>query len=226
MSARTLRPSREETTRLTSAAVISVSPIAQVRELPLYKEAEQACAAKRYPYAADLLLKLYHSPGLSPEESAFCLTQLAVCRKDAGLPPRPDTVSFQHTVKGKQQQVLPNTEYRTPNTGTDADCGPRALAIVCAQLKIRIDLDALRIAAGTTRDGTTMEGLAIAARTLGLKTEGVQVGRDALAQLQMPAIAWFHGNHFVAVLALNRGAGDASCVDRPLVRLKIVGVTV
>ena len=53
-----------------------------------------------------------------------------------------------------------------------------------------------------------MEGLAAAANGLGLKTEGVQTGRDALPRLRMPAIAWYKGNHFVAVMKLT-GSGES-----------------
>jgi ABC-type bacteriocin/lantibiotic exporter with double-glycine peptidase domain len=49
--------------------------------------------------------------------------------------------------------------------------------------------------------------LAKAARTLGLKAEGVQVSREALAQVETPAVAWVHGNHYIAVLAV-QGEGE------------------
>ena len=186
--------------------------IVHISALPLYKQAQQACAAKQYSHAANLLLKLSHTPGLSPEETAFCFTLVNVCRKDAGLPPVRDRNSERNG-----HAPLPNTQrpFRyafgagsTPNTASEADCGPRALAIVCAQLGVKTDLAALRTAAGTTKDGTTMEGLAEAAKSLGLKIDGIQAGREALSHTQMPAIAWYRGNHFVAVLELESGPGD------------------
>ena len=54
-----------------------------------------------------------------------------------------------------------------------------------------------------------MEGLATAARNLGLKAEGIQVGRDALERTHLPCIAWDRGRHFIAVLALSGGPGDS-----------------
>jgi ABC-type bacteriocin/lantibiotic exporter with double-glycine peptidase domain len=53
-----------------------------------------------------------------------------------------------------------------------------------------------------------MEGLANAAQGLGLKAEGIQTGRDALAHIQTPAVAWC-GNHFIAILEISGGPGDA-----------------
>jgi ATP-binding cassette subfamily B protein len=79
---------------------------------------------------------------------------------------------------------------------------------VATYLGVKTDPDALRKAAGTTKDGTTMEGLAKAAQSLGLKAEGIQTGRDALAHMQMPAIAWC-GNHYIGVLEIKGGPGDA-----------------
>lgn len=170
-----------------------------VRELPLYKEAQQSCASRNYSHAADLLLKLSRTPNLSLEEIKFCLTQVDVCRKDAGVSPLPQSTN----------KLAVTADHRPPATNTQlADCGPRALASICEQLAVPTDLAALRKAAGTTKDGTTMEGLAAAAKSVGLKTEGVQTGRDALPHLQMPAIAWT-GNHYIAVLALHGGPGDA-----------------
>jgi ABC-type bacteriocin/lantibiotic exporter with double-glycine peptidase domain len=61
--------------------------------------------------------------------------------------------------------------------------------------------------AGTTEKGTSLEGLAKAAKALGLKAEGVQVSREALARIEMPAIAWVNGNHYIAALSV-RGEGD------------------
>jgi ABC-type bacteriocin/lantibiotic exporter with double-glycine peptidase domain len=54
-----------------------------------------------------------------------------------------------------------------------------------------------------------MEGLAKAAQGLGLKAEGIQTGREALPRIQLPAIAWYRGNHYVAVLELKGRPGDA-----------------
>ena len=53
-----------------------------------------------------------------------------------------------------------------------------------------------------------MEGLTQAAKAVGLKAKGVQVSREALAEVEMPAIAWVNSSHYVAVYSA-QGVGDA-----------------
>jgi len=65
-------------------------------------------------------------------------------------------------------------------------------------------LSNLRQQAGTTGKGTTLTGLAHAAKYMGFKTEGVQVDRMALSSLRSQAIAWVDGDHYVAMLSVNR----------------------
>jgi ABC-type bacteriocin/lantibiotic exporter with double-glycine peptidase domain len=61
-----------------------------------------------------------------------------------------------------------------------------------------------------------MEGLTKAVASVGLKAEGIQVGRNALPDTQMPAIGWYHGNHYVAVLELNgRGESGTATIRDP-----------
>jgi len=78
---------------------------------------------------------------------------------------------------------------------------------VCEKLGVKADLDMLRQKAGITATGTSLQGLAQAAQSLGLKAEGVQLSREALAEAKMPALAWVNGNHFIAVLSLT-GSGE------------------
>ena len=47
-------------------------------------------------------------------------------------------------------------------------------------------------------------------KSIGLKAEGVQMDRDALARLDTPAVAWWEGNHFVAVLKVSQSAWDGA----------------
>jgi ATP-binding cassette subfamily B protein len=76
------------------------------------------------------------------------------------------------------------------------------LLLAASELDIKADVVALAKAAKTTSEGTSLEGLVAAAKSIGLKAEGVQVDRDALAQLSTPLIAWWEGNHFVVVLEI------------------------
>jgi ATP-binding cassette subfamily B protein len=70
-----------------------------------------------------------------------------------------------------------------------------------------MSVERLRQLAGTTEQGTSLAGLAKAAKALGLQAEGVQVSRDALAQIEMPALAWVNGNHYIAALSVH-GEGE------------------
>ena len=87
------------------------------------------------------------------------------------------------------------------------DCGPRALLLVCQKLGIEASLPELRQAAGTNKQGTSLEGLAKAAKQVGLQAEGVQMSREALQDLDTVAIGWTDRNHYVAVLRVS-GRGD------------------
>jgi len=83
-----------------------------------------------------------------------------------------------------------------------ADCGPRALQYVCDALRVETTVPTLAKRAGLNARGTTLAGLERAARSYGLKTEGVQMDRNALAHLRTPALAWWQGDHFVAILSV------------------------
>ena len=159
---------------------------------PLYKQARQDCKRKDFRQAADHLQTLSRTPGLAPDAVAFCNAQRDICLKDAGLAPVSMTVA------------VASLPARTP---ADADCGPRALLLVCRKLGVKTDLQTLQQAAGTTSTGTTLAGLQQAAQKLGLQAEGVQVSREALPDIATPAIGWFHRNHYEVLLALS-GSGD------------------
>lgn len=112
-------------------------------------------------------------------------------------------------VRGKGPAGVGQPPARGPRSPEQADCGPRALLIVCEKLGVGANLDELRRLAGTTGTGTTMEGLAKAARANGLVAEGVQMNRAALSALDRPAIAWVGGDHYVAVLGVHDGKAEA-----------------
>lgn len=57
-----------------------------------------------------------------------------------------------------------------------------------------------------------MAGLAEASRKLGLKAEGMQAGREALSQIEMPAIAWINADHYIAVFSTSGEGVEATVV--------------
>ena len=168
-----------------------------VPSLPTYQQAAQAYRRKDYQKALTLVNALLVSSALSDEDRAFLQNQQALCQR--ALHPSAKTVFASAAVAAPQH----------PKTPSDADCGPRALALACQRLGVTASVAKLRQAAGTTAQGTSMAGLVRAAHGLGLTAEGVQVSREALADTQTPAIAWVNQNHYVTLLSL-QGEGDAA----------------
>lgn len=194
-----------ERTGAARSAPLSSAPIvdaaAYVRVQPLYREAILACRRKQYLGAARLLQRLASQAGLNRQAVAFVQQQRGICLQDAGLP-----------VPRFAASLLPSPPAARPAvpvalTLDEADCGPRALLIVCEKQGIPTDLTHLRQMAGTTAAGTSLAGLARAAHQVGLQAEGVQVSREALGDIDMPALAYVNGNHFIAVLSV-QGRGD------------------
>ncbi|MCW3054542.1 MAG: peptidase [Chthonomonadales bacterium] len=182
------------------AAAAAPSAIAQVQSSPLYRQARQDCAQRNYLYAATRLMELAQTPGLAPEAAAFVEQQRQLCLSEAH-------------VSAPKNSTVPSAPAPSP---ADADCGPRALLLLCQQLGVKTNLETLRQSAGTTAEGTTMEGLQLAAQKLGLKAEGVQVSREALPNVSLPAIAWDRKRHFLAVMSAE-GTGDrgTACIHDP-----------
>jgi len=178
------------------------SAIAQIQSTPLYRQARQDCAKHDYQHAASLLELLAKTPGLAPAAVTFVQQQRAICLQDAGVatPTVPAVTS-------------PSAAAPSP---TDADCGPRALLLLCQQLGIKTNLETLRLSAGTTMQGTSMEGLQKAAEKLGLKAEGVQFSREALPDIATPALAWDRRNHFIQLCSLSgRGEEATATIHDP-----------
>ena len=161
---------------------------------PLYLQARQSCKRHDYRKAADCLERLARTPGLAPETLVFVQQQRDICLRDAGL------LSIAPAA-AKAEARLPD------HAPANADCGPRALLLLCQKLGIKTNLEALRLSAGTTPQGTTLAGLQKAAQKLGLQAEGMQVSREALLETALPAIAWMNHNHYVCLLDIS-GSGD------------------
>jgi ABC-type bacteriocin/lantibiotic exporter with double-glycine peptidase domain len=94
---------------------------------------------------------------------------------------------------------------KSPRRPLPADCGARALAIVCENLGILADPAALAKSCGLNERGTSLAALAKAARSLGLRADGIQVDLAALNALSSPDVVWVDGNHYVALLEVSGG---------------------
>jgi len=81
------------------------------------------------------------------------------------------------------------------------DCGPAALATLVITLGgTPPSSDSIASLAGTGARGTTLAGLARAARALGLDAELGRVDPAALADMDTPLLAWVDEGHFVTVV--------------------------
>lgn len=177
------------------SAPSATAPVAYVGEttsLPVqttavYRSAEAAYARRDYAAALTLLNRLAAAPNASTDERAFLVRQQALCQKALKVP--------------TPVAVTSPSAFPAPTVATD--CGPRALKFVCDSLRIQTTVATLATRAGANKRGTSLAGLSDAARSLGLKTQGVQMDRNALAHLRTPAIAWWQGDHFVAVLSVH-----------------------
>ena len=147
---------------------------------------------------------------LSDVDRTFLLHQRAICQTAlSGKPASPGRlpVDLAH--------LSSSTDRKVVRAASAADCGPRALLLVCQRLGIPGSLPALRMAAGTTGAGTNLVGLIRAAESVHLQAEGVQMDGLALANLntdKTPALAWVDGDHYVAVLSVH---GDTATIHDP-----------
>ncbi len=214
----TLSQTRSTPRMQRTAALVTLTPqqtaLATVQALPLYQQARQACNARQFRRASDLLAQLAASSTLSAEQVAFVQEQRDLCLHDAGLPLEERKGEEEQRRKGEEATATPtpDTQHPTPS----ADCGPRALLLACERLGVKTTLPQLRKGAGTTAGGTSLAGLADAAKRMGLKAEGVQVSREAPGDVEMPALAYVNGNHFVAVLSVQgRGEGGTARIHDP-----------
>lgn len=176
------------------------SDIPTVQRSAPFAGVSAAYRAGEYRAALAQIQTLSRKPDLSPADRLFLERQEAICRAalGKGSPTSPTA------------QPTPATPKPRPIL---ADCGPRALHFVCRELGVPASLSALTEVAGTTTGaGSSLLGLARAAKSVGLSARGVQVDADALRRAPMPALAWVDGDHFVAVTRIK---DDSATVHDP-----------
>ncbi len=179
-------------TNQTASSQISLT----VQQDPAYKSAVGQFSKHDFSEALANIDALLDKPQYvhNPTDYAFLLHQQAICRHAINPHVPTDAASISLPVP----RLVP-----VPLTAAQADCGPRALLLLCPQFGVHTTLASLRQMAGTTPKGTTMAGLAHAATLLGLKAKGVQVDKQALTQASLPAIAWYDSNHYVNLLSVS-----------------------
>lgn len=104
---------------------------------------------------------------------------------------------------------------------TASDCGPAAVSNLFIALG-RPDpgLDTLSILAGLTPRGTTIGGLATAAKAFGLRLEPVRIEPPSTHGIRLPFIAWIERSHFVVVTGRS-SSGHIEVIDPQVGRLRM-----
>ncbi len=79
------------------------------------------------------------------------------------------------------------------------DCGPCCLYLVLRHHGVAVTPDTVRRATGWNWRGSSLQGLARGAASLGLEATCVRMDVQRVPDVSQPAIAHFQGNHFVVV---------------------------
>ncbi|MFF2888673.1 peptidase domain-containing ABC transporter [Paenibacillus sp. NPDC057967] len=85
---------------------------------------------------------------------------------------------------------------------SEMDCGPACLSMIGKYYGIRMPIHTIRAIARTSRSGTTLQQLRTTAQSLGFVAQGYRTGMPELAELHLPAIAHWRGNHYVVVYSI------------------------
>ncbi len=87
----------------------------------------------------------------------------------------------------------------------EMDCGAAALATVCRHYGRSVSLARIRQLVHTSIDGTSLAALCRAATELGLAARSVKASPRNLAQMPLPAIVHWEGNHWLVLYDVGPG---------------------
>src|SRR5437764_11430469 len=88
------------------------------------------------------------------------------------------------------------------------DCAAACLATVARTCNLKVSIATIRQFAGTNSQGTTVLGVAEAARKLGFEAKAVRIAKESLEQTPLPAIFHVvqgHMQHYVVVHEITAG---------------------
>ncbi len=81
----------------------------------------------------------------------------------------------------------------------EMDCGAACLAMATRHFGRPVSLAHIRKLVHTSIDGTSLAGIASGAEQLGLRVRSVKASKTRLAELPLPAVCHFEGNHWVVL---------------------------
>ena len=85
----------------------------------------------------------------------------------------------------------------------EMDCGAACLAMVCRHFGRAVSLSRIRQLVHTGLDGTSLRALCLAASELGLAARSVKASPRNFAQMPLPAIIHWDGNHWVVLYGVS-----------------------
>ncbi|NMF62411.1 peptidase domain-containing ABC transporter [Brasilonema octagenarum] len=100
-----------------------------------------------------------------------------------------------------------------------SDCGAACLVMMSRYWGKRFSINILRDLANVRRTGASLQGLAVAAESIGFATRPVKASLDKLAQQPLPAIAHWEGKHYIVVYEITAKqviVGDPAIGQRTL----------
>ena len=81
----------------------------------------------------------------------------------------------------------------------EMDCGAACLAMVTRHFGRAVSLGHIRDAVGTGPEGTSLLGITHGAQAVGLAARSVKASRSRLAEMPLPAVVHWDGNHWVVL---------------------------
>ncbi|MFH6965713.1 peptidase domain-containing ABC transporter [Flavobacterium sp. FlaQc-28] len=85
------------------------------------------------------------------------------------------------------------------------DCGPTCLKIIAKHYGKTINIQELRDASETTREGSNLLFLSDAAEKIGFRTLGVKLSAERLEEAPLPCILHWNKNHYVVLYKIKKG---------------------
>jgi len=119
----------------------------------------------------------------------------AAAAADEGELEPADAIDVRRTRRRRRFPIVHQVDER--------DCGAACLAMLCRYYGHDVSLSFIRQAAGTTVDGTSLNGLKRAGGAVGIEMRLVKSSADAVDDLVLPAVIHWGGRHWVVLTRID-----------------------